>query len=292
VPGSEPRPADRRDAVLLVVSPGFFTTMGTALQRGRDFDLRDDGRAQRVAIVNESAARVTFGTSDVIGRTLQIGDRSSAPLTIVGLVADAKYRTLREPATPMVYLSAFQTIGPIDAANVAVRTSGDAEGMTDTLWKAARTESAALRLGGVTTQARLVSGSIAQDWMLAQLSGFFGLTAAALVCLGLYGLTAYDVARRSSEIGIRLALGAQRTDVVRMIVGRSLRLVMVGVAIGLGAALLLGRVVERLLFGVRGTDPSTVLLSAALLLTVGLLAAYGPARRAARVNPLASVRHE
>jgi predicted permease len=294
IPGSEPpRPSERRDAVLLVVSPGFFTTMGTPLQRGRDFDLHDDGRAQRVAIVNESAARVTFGTSDVIGRTLQVGgDRSSAPLTIVGLVADAKYRTLREPATPMVYLSALQTPGPMEAANVAVRTSGDAEAMTETLWKAARTENAALRLGGVTTQARLVSGSIAQDWMLAQLSGFFGFTAAALVCLGLYGLTAYDVARRSSEIGIRLALGAQHTDVVRMVVGRSLRLVVVGVAIGLGAALLLGRVVERLLFGVRGTDPSTVVLSAALLLTVGVLAAYGPARRAARVNPLASVRHE
>ena len=169
---------------------------------------------------------------------------------------------------------------------------GEPEGMTEELWKAAQAESATLRLGGVTTQARLVSGSIAQDRMLAQLSGFFGLTAAALVCLGLYGLTAYDVARRTSEIGIRLALGAQRADVVRLVVSRSLRLVVVGVAIGLGAALLLGRVIERLLFGVRGTDPSTILLSAALLLTVCVLAAYGPARRAARVDPLASIRHE
>src|SRR4029453_11408686 len=108
VPGDEPRPGERRDAVLLVVSPGFFKTMGTPLQRGGDFDLRDDARAPRVAIVNESTARVTFGTSDVVGRTLQVGgDRSSPPLTIVGLVPDAKYRTLREPATPMVYLSAF-----------------------------------------------------------------------------------------------------------------------------------------------------------------------------------------
>jgi predicted permease len=292
VPGDAPRPGERRDAVLLVVSPGFFKTMGTPLQRGRDFDLRDDARAPRVAIVNESTARVTFGTSDVIGRTLQVGDRFSSPLMIVGLVPDAKYRTLREPATPMVYLSAFQTTGPLEAANVAVRTMGEPEGMTEELWKAARAESAALRLGGVTTQARLVSGSIAQDRMLAQLSGFFGLTAAALVCLGLYGLTAYDVARRTSEIGIRLALGAQRADVVRLVVRRSLKLVVVGVIIGLGAALLLGRVIERLLFGVRGTDPSTILLSVALLLTVCALAAYGPARRAARVDPLASIRHE
>jgi predicted permease len=292
VPGNEPRPVERRDAVLLVVSPGFFRTMGTSLQRGRDFDLRDDTRAPRVAIVNESTARVTFGTSNVIGRTLQVGDRSSPPLTIIGLVPDVKYRTLREPATPMVYLAAFQTTGPLDSANVAVRTMGEPEAMTEGLWKAVRTESAALRLGGVTTQARLVSGTIAQDRMLAQLSGFFGLTAAALVCLGLYGLTAYDVARRTSEIGIRLALGAQRADVVRLVVRRSLRLVVVGVVIGLGAALVLARVVERLLFGVRGTDPSTILLSAVLLLTVCVLAAYGPARRAARVDPLASIRHE
>jgi ABC-type antimicrobial peptide transport system permease subunit len=146
--------------------------------------------------------------------------------------------------------------------------------------------------GGVSTQARLVSGTIAQDLMLAQLSGFFGLTATALVCLGLYGLTAYEVARRTSEIGIRLALGAQRAGVVRLVVRRSLRLVVVGLAIGIGAALLLARIIERLLFDVRGTDPSTILLSAALLLTVGMLAAYGPARRAARVDPLASIRHE
>lgn len=293
-PGSEPRPGtgERRHAVLLVVSPGFFKTMGTPLQRGRDFDLRDDERAPRVAIVNESAARTTFGTSDVIGRRLQVGDGSSPPLAIVGLVPDAKYRTLREAATPMVYLPALQAPGPLEAANVAVRTMGEPEGMTDELWKIARAESAALRLGGVTTQARLVAGTIAQDRMLAQLSGFFGLTAAALVCLGLYGLTAYDVARRTSEIGIRLALGAQRADVVRLVVRRSLRLVVVGVAIGLGAAILLGRIIERLLFGVRGTDPATILLSAGLLLTVGLLAAYGPARRAAHVDPLASIRHD
>jgi predicted permease len=292
VPGEEPRPGERRDAVLLVVSPGFFKTMGTPLQRGRDFDLRDDARAPRVAIVNESTARVTFGTSDVIGRTLQVGDRSFPPLTIVGLVPDAKYRTLRESGTPMVYLPAFQTTGQLEAANIAVRTMGEPEGMTEELWRAARGESAALRLGAVTTQTRLVSGTIAQDRMLAQLSGFFGLTAAVLVCLGLYGITAYDVARRTSEIGIRLALGAERADVVRLIVRRSLRLVVVGVAIGLGVALLLARVVERLLFGVSGTDPSTIVLSAALLLTVGVLAAYGPARRAARVDPVASIRQD
>lgn len=137
-----------------------------------------------------------------------------------------------------------------------------------------------------------MEGTIAQDRMLAQLSGAFGLTAMVLVCLGLYGLTAYEVSRRTAEIGVRLALGAQRTDVVRLIVGRSMILVTSGVLIGLAGAAALARVVENLLFGVRSSDAVTLVGSAAMLLTTGALAAYWPARRAAQLNPLATLRAE
>src|SRR5207247_5190148 len=174
---------------------------------------------------------------------------------------------------------ALQEPAPIAGANLAIRTSGDPEKLADLLWKAARNEVADLRWRGVTTQARLVDGTIARDRMLAQLSGAFGVTAMVLVCLGLYGLTAYDVCRRTAEIGIRLALGAQRTEVVRLIVGRSMILVTCGVLVGLGGAVALAHLVESLLFGVRGSDAVTLVASAAMLLTVGAAAAYWPARR-------------
>jgi predicted permease len=291
--GFAPRPGEDRDAVLLVISPDFFRTMRTPMVRGRDFDPRDDEHGPRVAIVNEAMARYYFGGTEAIGRTFQLESRDfPQPLTIVGLVQDAKYSNLREPAPRIVYLPYLQVPAPIDVANIAVWTAANPEMMVDRLWKEARAESPGLRLGGSTTQARLVDATIARDRMLAQLSGFFGLTAAALVCLGLYGLTAYEVSRRTAEIGVRIALGAQRSDVVRLVFGRSMALVASGVALGLGAAVALARLVENLLFGVRSTDAVTLLLSAAMLLGVGAAAAYAPARRAASLDPIASLKYE
>jgi predicted permease len=292
-PAFAPKPGQDRESVLLVISPRFFATMGTPILRGRDFDARDDQHAPKVAIVNEAMARYYLGGTDVVGRTFQLEHRSFAqPLTIVGLVADAKYRSLREAAPRIIYLPCLQTPGPLGEANIAVHTAANPEKMADLLWNEARSESPYLRLGGTTTQSRLVDGTIAQDRMLAELSGFFGLTAAALVCLGLYGLTAYEVSRRTAEIGLRIALGAQRTAVVSLILRRSLILVGSGIALGLGAALGLARLVQSLLFGVRGADPVSLLLTAAMLLAVGAAAAYWPARRAARLDPIASLRHE
>ena len=288
-----PMPGQDREAVLLVISPRFFETMGTRILRGRDFEARDDERAARVAIVNEAAARYYFGRTDAVEQTFQIGDGSSAPqMRVVGVAQDAKYRSLKEPMPRIIYLPGLQEPGPVGAANLAIRTVGDPEAMADVLWREARSEVVALRWRGATTQARLVEGTVAQDRMLAQLSGAFGLTAMALVCLGLYGLTAYEVSRRTAEIGVRLALGAQRADVVRLIVGRSMILVTSGVVVGLGGAAALARLVQSLLFGVRSSDAVTFVGSATMLLTVAAAAAYWPARRAARLNPLATLRAE
>jgi predicted permease len=292
-PGFRPLRGLDREAVLLVISPRFFETMGTTVLRGRAFEARDDERAARVAIVNEATARYYFGRTDAVGETFQLGDRSSAPrMRVVGVVQDAKYSSLKEAAPRMIYLPALQEPGPAGGPSLAIRTAGDPERMADVLWKEARKAAAALRWRGVTTQAQLVEGTIARDRMLAQLSGAFSVTAILLVCLGLYGLTAYEVSRRTAEIGVRLALGAQRSDVVRLFVTRSMRLVTSGVVAGVAGAAALARLVESLLFGVRSSDAATLVASAAMLLIVGAAAAYWPARRASLLNPIATLRAE
>jgi predicted permease len=292
-PSFTPVPGQDREAVLLVVSPRFFETTGTTVLRGRAFEPHDDERAPRVAIMNETAARSYFGQTDAVDRTFELGERPQGQtIRIVGVVHDGKYRSLKEPAPRMIYLPALQVPAPIEGANLAIRTAAGPEQMADLLWQEARKETADLRRHRVTTQSQLVNGTIAQDRMLAELSGLFGLTAIALACLGLYGLTTYDVSKRRSEIGLRLALGARPVDVVRLVAGRSMVLVVTGVAIGLVGAAALSRLLESLLFGVRGSDVLTLVSTAVMLLLVGLAASFWPARRAARLNPLTTLRTE
>jgi predicted permease len=290
--GFNPAPGQDREAVLLVVSPEFFRTMDTPVLRGREFEARDDDRSTRVAIVNEATARYFFGDGDPVGRTLRVeANGFPDPLTVVGVVKDAKYRSLKDPAPRMVYLCYLQAPGAA-GGNFAIRTIADSEYSAHALWKQASAESSALRLGNSTTQARLVLATIAQDRMLAQLSSAFGIAAACLVCLGLYGLTAYDVSRRTKEIGIRMALGAQHGEVVQSVVRGAVLLVGIGTVLGLAASAAMVQLIEGLLFGVRPTGWQTFAATAALLVGIGAAAAYWPARRAARVDPMIALRVE
>jgi predicted permease len=288
-PGFNPDPGQNREAVMLVISSNFFRTMGTRLLAGRDFDSRDNEEGQKVAIVNESMARYFLGSPDAVGRSFQVAG-SQKPLTVVGVVEDARYQSLREGAPPIVYLPYLQ--GPMGGTNLTIRTAGDPEKMTETLWSEAHRQVPLLRYRGVTTQARLVNGTIAQDRMLAQLSGAFGFAGLLLVLLGLFGLTAYEVSRRTAELGVRIALGAQRSDIVRLVVGRAVLLVGCGVGLGMAAAVALTRITERLVYGVHAMEPASLLPPALMLLTVGAAAAYWPARRAASVDPVAALRGE
>jgi len=293
VPGFTPRRGTDRDCILLVVSPGFFHTMGIPMVRGRDVTAGDDEKAPEVAIVNEAMARYYFGEADAVGRTFQVeGGPVPRQLTVVGVVRNSKYKSLKEAAARIVYLPALQTPGPLGEAKIVVRTIGDPAKMADLLWKMARSESPYLQFGGFTTQSQLVDGTIAQDRMLAELSSVFGFSAMVLVCLGLYGLTAYQVSRRTAEIGVRIALGAQRRDVVSMVLKDSLMAVAGGSAIGLCVTLLLGRLVEGLLFGIHAFDIVTLLATPATLAAIGTAAAYWPARTAARLDPAQSLRYE
>ena len=290
--GFNPAPGQDREAVLLVVSPDFFRTMDTPVLRGRGFEPRDDEGSIRVAIVNEGAARYFFGAADPLDRTLRVEAKGfPEPLTVVGVVKDAKYKSLKDPAPRLVYVCYLQAPGAA-GGNFAVRTITDSERMADTLWKQASVESSAVRLGYTTTQARLVDATIAQDRMLAQLSATFGIAAACLVCVGLYSLTAYDVSRRTKEIGLRMALGAQRNEVVTSVVRGAVLLVGIGTVVGLGASAALAQLIESLLFGVRSTDWPTFAGTGVLLIAIGGAAAYWPARRAARVDPMTALRVE
>jgi len=288
-PGFNPPRGQNRDAVMLVVSPNFFRTMGTRLLAGRDFDSRDNGEGQKVAIVNESMARYFLGGRDAVGRSFQVAGFPQ-PLTVVSVVEDARYQSLREPAPPIVYLPYMQ--GPIEGTNLTIRTAGDPEKMADTLWNEAHRQAPLLRYRGVTTQARLVNGTIAHDRMLAQLSAAFGFAGSLLVSLGLFGLTAFEVSRRTAELGVRIALGAQPSDVVRLVVGRAVLLVGCGVGLGMASEVAVMRITERLVYGVRATEPASLLVPTVMLLAIGAAAAYWPARRAASVDPVAALREQ
>jgi len=292
-PGFAPRRGQDREAVMLVVSPGFFRAMGTTIKRGRDFEERDGENSPRVAIVNEAMARYYLGGTDVLGKTFQI-DRHDfpTPLTVLAVVQDTKYKNLREEAPRMVYLPLLQNPGASGDATVAVRTVDNPEKMIDLLWKETQSESTRVSVGSVTTQSQLVDGTVAQDRMLAELAGFFAIAATILVCVGLYALTAFSVSRHTSEIGIRIAMGAQHRHVIWTVLRASMGLVAAGVALGVFASLGLSRMIESLLFGVKGADAWTILLSIVILFSVGAAAAYIPARRAARLDPITSIRYE
>jgi ABC-type antimicrobial peptide transport system permease subunit len=181
---------------------------------------------------------------------------------------------------------------PIEGANLTIKTASDPEKMAEALWNEAHREVPLLRYRGVTTEAKLVNGTIAQDRMLAQLSGAFGFASALLVSLGLFGLTAYEVSRRTAELGVRIALGAKPSSVVRLVVSRTILLVGSGVCIGMTSAVALMRIIEHLSFGVRAMEPTSLLLPALALLAISALAAYWPARRAASVDPVAALREQ
>jgi predicted permease len=286
-PGFNPTSGQDREAVMLVVSPNFFRTMGTRLLAGRDFDSRDNESGRKVAIVNDVMARYFLHTREAVGRSFQVSGFAQ-PLDVVGVAEDTRYQSLREPAPPIVYIPYRQR--PMEDANLVIRTTGDPERMSETLWNEIHRQNPVLRYRGATTQARLINGTIAPDRMLAQLSGAFGFAGALLVSLGLFGLTAYDVSRRTAELAIRIALGAQPSGVIRPMVWRAILVVACGAGIGMFAAVALMRIAQRLVYGVRAADPASLLIPAVALIAIGAVAAYWPARRVGSVDPAVVLR--
>jgi predicted permease len=288
-------PASPADADMWIneVSDGYFATMKTALLAGRDFNNTDLPGSSRVAIVSQTMAKRVFGERNALGQRfrMQEGKDYGPPLEIIGIVEDSKYGSLSETAQPIIYLSARQDTAPAPAVNFAIRTVGPPTAIIPIVKKAAAQVAPSASLD-FTTLDRQLAESLLLPRTLATLSGFFGALALILAMIGLYGIMSYAAARRRNEIGIRIALGATQTRVVRMIMSEVGRIVGLGVVIGLLLAVAATRLVAAFLYGVTPMDPVTLVSSALLLAVVALAAAALPAWRAARLDPVAALRGE
>jgi putative ABC transport system permease protein len=284
-------PGQRGYANYTVVSPGYFSAVGTHLLRGRDFVESDRANSQPVAIINGAMAKKYWPNRDALGRPVGVPIRPY-DMTIVGIVGDVKHLSLREDAAPEVYVLYTQDPWPsMLTMQVAVRTA-DLSTATAYAREAIRSVDPDLPLANVRMLSDLVDDSMTQPRFSMLLVALFGAFAVVLAAVGMYGVISYSVAQRTQEIGIRMALGAERRDVFRMILGQGARFAMLGVAIGIGGALVLTPLMTSFLYGVRPTDPLTYIFVSVFLIAVALLACYIPARRAMRLNPTIALRYE
>ncbi|HSY60039.1 MAG TPA: ABC transporter permease, partial [Terriglobales bacterium] len=295
--GIEGRPVAKSDEAhsnLVSITPDYFRTMKIPLLQGRDFTAQDGPDTNPVIIVTESLARQFFPGENPIGKHIRPGisvdDKPSRMREIVGVVGDVKFKDLADEWYPTSYLPQSQV--PIGSMTIVTRTSGDPSSVARPIAETVRSIDPDLPAFNVKTVEEYLDGTIAIPRFNTLLLGVFAGLALVLTAIGLYGVISYSVAQRTHEIGIRMALGAQPGDMVRLVVGQGLRLGMIGVGAGLVAAFILTHFLSSLLFGVSTTDPVSFLSVVLMLLAVVTLACYIPARRAMRVDPMVALRYE
>jgi predicted permease len=274
---------------ILQISPDYFKAMEMPLVAGREFTERDNSTAPKVVIINETAARKYFANENPIGQRFGTSPEQSGDLEIVGVLRDTKYDSVRDNVPPTMFVPSLQGR---PATVFQVRTAADPAPFVAAIRDAVRQADSDLPLMDVSTQAEQIDKNLQQERVFAQAYAMFGVLAMVIASIGLFGLMSYSVARRTNEIGIRMALGADRGHVLRLVMTESMTLVLVGVVVGLAAALAAGRLVTSLLFGLAATDALSMLSATAVMVTVSGLAAYLPARRAARVDPLVALHYE
>lgn len=273
------------------VGTDYFEILRIPLLRGRTFDARDGPDAPLVAIVNETMARRYWPDGEAVGRRILLSGEPDGPsLEIVGVAADGKYRSLREEPRANVYVPFAQIYRP--GMTLLARGGGDPHALVAPIRGALRSLDPGVPLFDVRTLEEQVAAATAEDRVAALAAGAFGLLALLMAAVGLYGLLAYTVGRRVRELGIRMALGARRAQVIGLVLAGAVKLVVAGVAVGIPVALLAGGAAEELLYGVSPGDPATMAVAALLLLGVALFAAFVPARRAAAVQPARALREE
>ncbi|HJY28928.1 MAG TPA: ABC transporter permease [Pyrinomonadaceae bacterium] len=274
-----------------IVGPDFFTVMGIPFVQGRTFGPQDTATSQKVAIVSESMARKFFPDGAPIGKRFGIG-RPETPedIEVIGVVKDAKYGNLKEEFRPMAFYPHSQK--PDMLGNFVVRFSGPASAVVPQVRQVITQINRNLAIDDVVSLSDHIGRSLVQQKLVARLASFFGLLALLLACVGLYGVMSYGVARRTNEIGIRMALGARGRSVLWLVLREALVLVVIGLVVGLIVARMVTKTAETLLYELKPNDPLTIALATLLLATVALLAGYFPARRAARVDPMVALRDE
>jgi predicted permease len=277
-----------------VVGPDFLKTMRIRLLLGRDIGEHDTATSPQVAVVNESLARKLFGNLNPLGRKFTLGQsfNPKEARQIVGVAEDAKFTDIRAVVPLTVYFPFTQLGDSLGAMHFEVRTAGAPALLIPSVRGAVAEVDRSLALSEVKTQNQQIDEALVQEKLIARLASFFGGLALALAAIGLYGTMTYTVSRRTNEIGIRVALGASGKQILKMVLREAFALVLIGVLLGLPVALAAGRLVANQLYGLKPSDPLTLFTAVGLLVAVASLAAYLPARRATKVDPVVALRYE
>jgi len=291
-PHTAPSPGHVLTTQLTAVTPHYFATVGIPLLRGRGFEPRDRQGAPRVVIANQALVRKFFPGRSGIGEHLGTELASAGEYEIVGVVRDARYNELGEKTPPMLYLPVAQNPESLRDVELRVAATAAAAAVTGGLRRAVAEAEPNLAVLGTLTMSEQLDRSLARERTIARLTGFFGALALLLAAIGLYGVMSYSVARRTGEIGLRMALGAARGRVLALVLGDTLRLIAVGVATGLAAALATTRLAASQIYGLTAFDPPTVAVATLVLVAVALIAGFLPARRAADTSPMMALRYE
>ena len=289
IEGYTPRQGEQTSSDVTLVSNDYFKVLGIPLLNGRDFNDQDALGSPKVVILNEKMARHFFGTIDVIGK--RIGLEKVPDMTVVGVVKDAQYIDLRRSVRRHFYMPVKQQ-ERLDNLALHIKTSGGTDGVAESLRTELKKLDPHLPLYNVKSLGTEIDQSLVQERLVTWLSSAFGVLATLLTALGLYGVLTFSVARRTREIGIRVALGAQRRDVFRLVIIRGLVLVGIGVLVGLGVSFAFGKLISSLLFGVQPMNRMTLATASLGLIAVAFLACYLPARNATKVDPLVALRYE
>ena len=282
-----PATAENQRAHANWVGPNYFAASGIPLVEGRDFSIADNSSGQKTAVLNQSIARHYFGDRSAVGRRFQFND---VQYTIIGVAKDAKYVDLRQSNVPFIYFAALQSNSEIHS--LELRTTRSPLALAGEVRDAIQNADPHLKIREITTLQNRIDQHLAREILAADVAGFFSALALVIIFVGIYGTLAYTVARRTNEIGIRMALGARKRDVLRLVVGQGMVLTLAGLAMGIAAALGLTRFLASLLYGVKPSDALTFVAVSLTVIGVALFASYIPARRATLVDPMVALRNE